>query len=161
MFSIQTVTMTYPSIQERIVTPVVVQSHKEIIKVNALWDTGSNRTYISNALANTLKLQSKGNKTTITSGGDIESNLYNITLYLNDFICFSVCAPSYPNTVLNSDVVIGMDIIGQGDFAITNKNGNTIFTFRTPSQAELKFSENNISDASMSELVEFLTHNST
>lgn len=157
MFSIQTVTITYPSLQERITTPVIVQSHKKVIKVNALWDTGSNRTYISDTLADTLQLQADGIKTTITSGGDIKSHLYNITLHLNNFISFTVCAPSYPNTVSNADVVIGMDIIGQGDFAITNTNGHTTFSFRTPSQEEVRFSEDNITDDSMNELASFLS----
>lgn len=157
MFSIQTVTITYPSVQERIITPVIVQSHKKIVKVNALWDTGSNRTYISNSLANKLRLQNEGTKTTITSGGEINSSLYNITLHLNDFMSYYICVASYPNTVLNADIVIGMDIINQGDFAITNTNGHTTFSFRTPSQEEVKFSEDNITDDSMNELASFLS----
>lgn len=157
MFSIQTVTVTYPSVQERIVTPVLVQFHKKIVKVNALWDTGSNRTYISNSLADKLQLQSEGVKTTITSGGEINSNLYNITLHLNNFMSYSVCVASYPNTVSNADIVIGMDIIGQGDFAITNMNGRTVFSFRAPSQEEIRFSEDNITDDSIDELASFLS----
>ena len=30
-------------------------------------------------------------------------------------------------------VLIGMDIIGKGDFAVSNYDGKTVFTFRTPS----------------------------
>jgi hypothetical protein len=39
------------------------------------------------------------------------------------------------------DVLIGMDIMTQGDLAITNLNGNTVFTFRMPSSREIDFTQ--------------------
>ena len=41
--------------------------------------------------------------------------------------------------LFGADVLIGMDIIGQGDFAVTHPNGNTKFSFRMPSQADIDF----------------------
>ena len=37
------------------------------------------------------------------------------------------------------DVIVGMDIISLGDFAISNFNGKTTFTFRIPSVEEFDF----------------------
>ena len=37
------------------------------------------------------------------------------------------------------DVVIGMDVICQGDMALTNKDGNTTFPYRVPSKEEIVF----------------------
>ena len=37
------------------------------------------------------------------------------------------------------DVIIGMDVICKGDFAITNLNGKTTFSFRIPSEKEIVF----------------------
>lgn len=37
------------------------------------------------------------------------------------------------------DVLVGMDIINTGDFAITHPNGQTKFTFRIPPQADIDF----------------------
>ncbi len=37
------------------------------------------------------------------------------------------------------DLLIGMDIIGLGDFAVTNLNGVTQFTFRLPSVESIDF----------------------
>jgi hypothetical protein len=37
------------------------------------------------------------------------------------------------------DAIIGMDIIAKGDFAITGKSGNTKFSFRMPSIADIDF----------------------
>ena len=35
------------------------------------------------------------------------------------------------------EVVIGMDVISQGDFAFTNHDGHSTFSFRLPSQEEI------------------------
>ena len=40
-------------------------------------------------------------------------------------------------------MLIGMDIINLGDFAITNKNGNTKFTFEIPSSRDIDFVKEN------------------
>ena len=37
------------------------------------------------------------------------------------------------------DVLVGMDIINRGDFAVSNKNGATTFSFRIPSIEEFDF----------------------
>ncbi len=37
------------------------------------------------------------------------------------------------------DVLIGMDIINRGDFAVSNRNGATSFSFRIPSVASFDF----------------------
>lgn len=36
-------------------------------------------------------------------------------------------------------MLVGMDIIGHGDFAVTNHNGKTIFTYRCPSTNQIDF----------------------
>lgn len=41
--------------------------------------------------------------------------------------------------VFGGDVLIGMDIINQGDFAVTNNNGETVFSFRVPSGERIDF----------------------
>jgi hypothetical protein len=38
-----------------------------------------------------------------------------------------------------TDALIGMDVITQGDFAITNLNGKTVMSFRVPSIAMIDF----------------------
>ena len=38
-----------------------------------------------------------------------------------------------------NDIIIGMDTITRGDLAITNKNGETWFSFRIPSQEHIEF----------------------
>lgn len=39
----------------------------------------------------------------------------------------------------DTDVLIGMDIISRGDFAVSNRNGATSFSFRIPSVEDFDF----------------------
>lgn len=39
----------------------------------------------------------------------------------------------------DNDIIIGMDTITRGDLAITNKDGETWFSFRIPSQEHIEF----------------------
>ena len=41
----------------------------------------------------------------------------------------------------DADVLIGMDIISQGDFAVTNFNQRTVFSFRVPSLETIDFAQ--------------------
>ena len=44
--------------------------------------------------------------------------------------------------IFGADVLIGMDIIGKCDFAVTNHKGNTAFSFRFPSVEFINFVHN-------------------
>ena len=66
------------------------------------------------------------------------ADTYLITIQLQGLILF----PSWRITrgdFLGADVLVGMDIITQGDFFVTNRNGQTTFAFRAPSQGGLNF----------------------
>jgi len=48
----------------------------------------------------------------------------------------------------NADILIGMNVINLGDFAITNPGGNTQFSFRVPAHGDIDFvRETNIDNA--------------
>jgi len=40
---------------------------------------------------------------------------------------------------IGCDILIGMDVINMGDFAICNEDGRTTFSFRTPSIETIDF----------------------
>lgn len=43
----------------------------------------------------------------------------------------------------NFELIIGMDVITKGDFALTTKNGITTFSFPLPSMTTIDFKETN------------------
>jgi predicted aspartyl protease len=111
------------------------------IKLKALWDTGATGSLIRPEIAVKLRLKSFGKILMSTpTGKDIPSNVYSVNLYLPNHTVITQIPVSegIPN---NCDMLIGMDIINLGDFAVTNFNGHTTFSFRMPSMDEINFVE--------------------
>lgn len=104
----------------------------------AIWDTGATGTVITQAVVDACGLKPTGMIKTYDASGEKDSETYLVSVTLPNTVRFhSVKAI---NGVLNdADVLIGMDIIGQGDFAVTNFKGQTKFSFRMPSKAHIDF----------------------
>jgi len=65
--------------------------------------------------------------------GTQSANVYLAGISLPNGIFFNQVRATEGN-LAGYDVLIGMDIIGAGDFAVTNANGLTWFTYRYPSR---------------------------
>lgn len=106
---------------------------KPIHKVRALWDTGATNTNISASVVTTLglrpidRIQNRGINTTT------ECNLYLVDIHLPNNVVVPDIRVVGVQSIQDADILIGMDIIGIGDLAITNADGSTTVTFRWPS----------------------------
>ncbi len=74
-----------------------------------------------------------------TAGGQKETTTHHISIGLPHGVGFPSLIANKADLVGGNDVLIGMDIISQGDFAVTNFNGRTAFSFRMPSVEQLDF----------------------
>ncbi len=111
------------------------------IEVLALWDSGAANTSISHKISRELGLKRTTKSWVTHSGGVSLRDNYLINLRLcNTDILFKTLSVNNFQAPANFDVLIGMDIITQGDFAITNLNGNTMMSFRVPSLTHIDFS---------------------
>ncbi len=108
---------------------------------NGIWDTGATQTAITKRAVNDCALkpismcQVKGvNQTRL-------ANVYLINARLQNKVEFVELRAIEVDELLgkNVDLLIGMDIIGEGDFAVSNYQGKTTFTFQMPSQAKIDF----------------------
>ena len=105
------------------------------IPIVALWDTGSSYSCISTKLATELKLQPIKKIPLYTSGGYIESDVFNVDLLLGNDIIISVDVSSVDcaeDECIN--FLIGMDVITFGDFIISTVDGNVDFSFTIKSK---------------------------
>ena len=133
-------TEKYKSIQRKLINSAVVESGKDHVPVRAQWDTGATGTCISKELANKLKLIPTGLVNVHTPSGIGTINKYMINLVLNNevrFVNLSVMDSEIGKQGI--DVLIGMDIISNGDFAVSNYDGKTYFSFRLPSQEHVEY----------------------
>lgn len=108
--------------------------------VNALWDTGAMSSCISKRYASLLGLEVINIVHMATASHIVEAPVYMAHIFLPNFPVFTyVEVLEFQDISDGCDLIIGMDIITQGDLAITNLGGNTFFTFRLPSLQKIDF----------------------
>lgn len=105
---------------------------------NGLWDTGATNTVITQQVVDACGLSPIGFTNICHANGADVVEVYLVAIMLPNGTGF----PSVRVTkgqLTGTDMLIGMDIIGAGDFAVTHANGKTVFTYRQPSTARIDF----------------------
>jgi gag-polyprotein putative aspartyl protease len=106
----------------------------------ALWDTGATQSCISDRLAEELGLEAEDFVKVATASGIVRLPIYTLHLALPNHIVFdSIEVIEFAYGDDDCDLIIGMDIMTQGDLAMTNQAGRTVFSFRIPSLHTVDF----------------------
>lgn len=115
-------------------------AHKHSLeKFVAIWDTGATSSVISEKVINKCQLKPIGMTEVHTAAGIYKCNRYLINIGLPNKVAFVNMTVTEGKLTGPADVLIGMDIINKGDFAVTNKDGKTTFSFRLPSIETIDF----------------------
>lgn len=114
---------------------------ENVKKYSAIWDTGATKTAITSKVVNDLNLKPIGKAFVNHADGRSEQFVCLISLFLPNNAIVPSVSVTEAKLLGNEDLLIGMDIIGMGDFAITNHNNKTTFSFRIPSLKEIDFVE--------------------
>lgn len=110
-----------------------------MFNTNGLWDTGASHSFINQSLVKKLGLVSVGSEIISHAGGSNSADNYMINLFLPNLVALPGVMVSECTLPANFEVLIGMDVISQGDFALTNVGGKTLFSFRLPSLASIDY----------------------
>jgi hypothetical protein len=105
---------------------------------SAIWDTGATNCVITQKVIDECNIPAIGRAKVNTVSGEDETTVHLVSLFLPNRLVI----PNVRMTkgkMVGGDVLIGMDIINRGDFALTNKDGVTMLSFRQPSQDEIDF----------------------
>src|SRR5579872_370366 len=105
----------------------------------AVWDTGATNTAITQRVIDECGLKPITLTKVRHAGGESMSEVFLVMIGLPNGVGFHGCRVTRSQMHPGSDVLIGMDIITTGDFAITNTNGLTVFTFCVPSHRRFDF----------------------
>jgi predicted aspartyl protease len=120
--------------------PLSGGTHPKVEQFIGLWDTGATGTVISQECAVKLNLKPISKAKVFHANGESIVNVYAINLFLPNQVGFQFIKVT--EGILNgTDLLIGMDIISRGDFAVTNFAGKTTFSFRVPSTQRIDFVE--------------------
>lgn len=115
------------------------QPEPEEHRFHGIWDTGATGTLISETVVERCGLKQTGLAIIRTANGNEDRvPTYVINLRLPNHVVV-VGVPVALGSFGNADVLIGMDVITQGDFAVSNWDGRTSFSFRVPSRGEIDF----------------------
>ena len=122
----------YSKIITRLITKCYVgvpHPNSDVMEFHGLWDTGATCSVISKRVATLLQLVPISKTTIAHAGGQDIVNMYNVAIVLPNNILFPfVEVVECP--LSGFDLLIGMDIITQGNFSISNENGKTTFCFK-------------------------------
>lgn len=112
--------------------------HPLMKRFKGLWDTGASASMISEKVVKELGLHPIRQIETHHAQGTTMSNLYYINIVIPNGIEIINIAAS-EGKLHDFDMLIGMDVIALGDFALTHKNDHTVFSFQIPATHEYDF----------------------
>ena len=101
-----------------------------------IWDTGANCSAITQKVVDALSLEPVNFVVVGHAHGFADTGEYLVNFSLPNMIGISQLRV-IRGMFDDCDILIGMDIINRGDFAVSNYNGKTTFSFRIPSVADV------------------------
>jgi len=105
------------------------------VEVKILWDTGASLTFIKPKIRDQLKLcmfKTDASATIAGVGGLFNADFTIISIQLNAYFTIEYCPVYVLDFPVNSDMIIGMDILSMGDFLVSSSNKKTTFSFVVP-----------------------------
>lgn len=142
-------TVSYDGRAAALVTPVQIGQAFDHSKLpgppggveefQAVWDTGATNSVITERVVDKCDLKPIGMAEVNTVGGSQKAPVYLVSVRLPMGVGISDVRVTLGQIAGNSEVLIGMDVIGNGDFAVTCYEGQTMFSFRFPSIQKIDF----------------------
>jgi len=117
---------------------IIAKSNVLTNKYEGIWDTGATASCITNKIVKECNLLPIGIQKVIAANGEYLTNQYIVDLWLPNKIVIKNLRVT-EGSFSGADLLIGMDVMNKGDFAVSNYNGKTIFSFRMPSVSETNY----------------------
>lgn len=105
----------------------------------ALWDTGATNSLITERVVREGGFAPLGFVQIGTASGLHTSPTFFVSIWLPNMIAVRQVRVTQGDLVGGIDLLIGMDIIGLGDFAVNSQGGWTSFSFRIPSLEHIDY----------------------
>lgn len=125
-----------------LVTDEYICYNNKLISIKALWDTGSSESVISSELVKKFSLQSIGSAFLNGTNLSHKTNIYEIILLIANQQRMNLQVTESPQISESGiDFLIGLDVIGMCDFAVSTDNDNICMSVRYPSQGLIDFTK--------------------
>jgi hypothetical protein len=125
-------TVNFHKLVNEIKLPVGVGTSGGLLhQFTAVWDTGATNTVISKKVVEVVGLVDIIDQVdTYSADGPGKADAYYVNVQLLNGVNFANL--KVVQMEIRDDLLIGMDIIGAGDFCLTNFSGETVLTFESP-----------------------------
>lgn len=149
------ITVKFNGIANMIALDIEITSpndRSKVFKTKGIFDTGASASVITQEAADYLGIKQTGVTTVNTaSHTGFSTSTYRVDVYLKADLRIQGVDVTIGKIIAEHgfDCLIGMDIIGLGDFSITNHNGNTCLSLRMPSSHEIDYVKNPTLKASL------------
>lgn len=111
-------------------------------KFRALWDTGATNSVITANVVAQCNLEPTGMTRVSTANGTHDTQTFFVSLWLPNHVIIPHMRVTLAQLESQGiDILIGMDVIGEGDFAVNCYNGKTSFSYRYPSIEQIDYSK--------------------
>jgi hypothetical protein len=131
-----TLTYNYTGLRNAIVTPVELYPDAydaaKSCSVQALWDTGAIISAITPPIAEMMGFAAVDNITMVGANSTSRVDTTIVSIEFPNGLRIQDCPVVICTLVPDADMIIGMDVITQGDFAISNGEAQTTFSFAVP-----------------------------
>lgn len=143
---VNALTYRFNGIKNEIITDVKVKNGMtdQQLSTKGLWDTGAQNSAITKKAAQKLGLVGLQKVNIRGVHGVKEVDVFFIEIFLNNENITVPCRVTECDELSNDgsvDLLLGMNVISNGDFVISNHAGNTVMTFRVPSLETFDFVE--------------------
>jgi len=131
-----TLSYYFPKKEKKIITPVNLYSvpfnSALSLTTNALWDTGASISAITPEIQKQLKATTIDRKAISGIHSTQIVDVVYITIELPNHVIKKNIEVVVCNITSNVGMILGMDIISIGDFALSNGNDQTLISFAVP-----------------------------
>lgn len=108
------------------------------LQCRGLWDTGATASVITQKVVDAIGLTPIGKTRVSTPSGIAIQNTYFVNIFLPNQVGVAGLTVTC-GEMTSCEVLIGMDVISQGDFCLTNAEGKSVFSFQMPPTHQIDF----------------------
>lgn len=123
-------TTSYEEKVLRLVNEVAIQFDGRTIPARAMWDTGANLSCLISSFARRIRIRQRGQVDVGGASGIVTTPRYIASIILpGGMLIDDIELAEVDFEYHDFDIIIGMDIISRGNFAVKNDGGKTSFSF--------------------------------
>lgn len=118
------------------------QSIPSLTKCRAIWDTGATASAITKGMARKIGLKPFTKVPVSNTSETKDKDAYYVNVQLPNRVMLGFVKVVECETLVGGfEFLVGMDIIGAGDFSVTHEDGKTTLSYRIPSIKTIDYVE--------------------